>query len=175
VTSKKPSVIGICAQTSNSGKTTLICRLIPALAQLGIRVSVIKHTHHQIQIDHPGKDSFQIRQAGAVQTLVGDAKNWALISQTHINQADADELDYLLQQLDTSMCDLVLLEGFKQAPVAKIEVHRGALHQDMLASQDSSIIAVTSDSARQAPCPLLDLNDIDAIANFIFQYIRSSK
>jgi len=173
--SSTPPVLGICAQTSHSGKTTLICRLIPILAQHGIRVAVIKHTHHPVQMDYPGKDSYQIRQAGALQTLVGDANHWALISQANINIEKTNELSYLLKKIDTENIDLVLVEGFKNEPIAKIEVHRSDLHSSMLAYQDTSIIAVVSDTAQQAPCSLLDLNDVKSIADFILNFVKLSQ
>jgi molybdopterin-guanine dinucleotide biosynthesis protein MobB len=167
-------VLGVCAQTSNSGKTTLICRLIALLQQRGVRVSVLKHTHHAIQIDQAGKDSYLMQQAGAVQTLVGNAAQWALISHTASALSEQQSLHYLLQQFDTAQCDLILVEGFKQHPIAKIEVFRAHLHQQPLALNDPHIIAVASDRKVSVPCPLLDLNDVASVADFIQQTLLHS-
>ncbi len=163
------AVIGICAAKSNMGKTTLICRLIPIFAQRGIRVSVIKHTHHEFEIDQAGKDSYQIHQAGAVQTLLGNAQRWAMVSQMPQALEDDQSLQYLLQQIDPKQTDLVLVEGFKHSPLAKIEVHRAALNTPLLATQDKHVIAVASDSVIAAPCPVIDLNQAELIADFIQQ------
>lgn len=168
-------VLGICAQTSNSGKTTLICALIPLMAQMGIRVSVVKHTHHAFDIDYPGKDSSKIRQAGAVQTLVGNASTWAIISHQAQPRAEASELDYLVQQFDPHMTDLILVEGFRHQAIPKIEIFRTALHTTALAMQDPYVIAVASDASREQgldniPCPLLALNQTSSIAQWIVQY-----
>ncbi len=165
------AIIGICAATSNMGKTTLICRLIPILAQRGIRVSVIKHTHHAFEIDHAGKDSYQIHQAGAVQTLLGNAQRWALVSQMPQALEDDQGLQYLLQQIDPKQTDLVLIEGFKYSHICKIEVYRAELNSPLLAMQDKHIIAVASNTPVIAPCTVLNLNQVELIADFIEQYI----
>lgn len=162
-------VLGICAAASNAGKTTLITQLIPALGQRGIRVSVIKHAHHQFDIDHPGKDSFSIREAGAVQTLIASSKRWALMTEmqrTPVAEAEAN-LSNLLNTLDTNYADLILVEGFKFASIPKIEVYRPSMALPMIALQDSGIIAIASDALMSAHIPVLPLNNIDTIADFI--------
>ena len=169
-TSKPIPVLGICAAKAGSGKTTLICRLITILAKRGIRVSVIKHTHHDFEIDQVGKDSYQIHHAGAVQTLLGNAQKWAMVSQLPNKLDDDQELIYLLEQIDSAVTDLVLVEGFKHALIDKIEVHRAALNTALLANQNSRFIAVASDTACEAPCPVLDLNQVEMIANFIMHH-----
>lgn len=164
-------IIGICAAGSNAGKTTLITQLIPELAKQGLRVSVIKHAHHQFDIDHKGKDSYQIREAGAVQTLIASNKRWALMTEV----AQEPDLDDLIAKFDNRYADLILVEGFKQANIAKIEVHRPSLNMPLLATQDTNIVAVASDAALNlAHIPVLDLNNIAVIAAFIIHYLSIS-
>ena len=164
-------IIGICAAGSNAGKTTLITQLIPELAKQGLRVSVIKHAHHQFDIDHKGKDSYQIREAGAVQTLIASNKRWALMTEL----AQEPDLADLLAKLDKRYADLVLVEGFKQAQIPKIEVHRPSLNMPLLATQDSNIVAVASDAALELKhIPVLDLNNIAAVAAFLIDYLSLS-
>lgn len=162
-------ILGICAAGSNAGKTTLITQLIPELAKRNIRVSVIKHAHHQFDIDYPGKDSFQIRESGAVQTLIASGKRWALMTEmtrTPVNSGEAD-LYALLDQLNSDYADLILVEGFKSAHIPKIEVHRANSNLPLLADIDKDIIAVATDVKLDLATPILDLNNISAIADFI--------
>jgi len=163
------AILGICAAGSNAGKTTLITQLIPELAKRNIRVSVIKHAHHQFDIDHPGKDSFSIREAGAVQTLIASGKRWALMTEMMRtpNYSDEANLDELLDQINPDYADLILVEGFKQAAIPKIEVYRPSVHQLLLAREDKNIIAVATDEPLELSIPTLDLNNISAIADFI--------
>ena len=158
-------VLGLCG-FSGAGKTTLLSKLIPALNNLGIRVSVIKHAHHNFDIDHPGKDSYKIRKSGAKQTLVASNQRWALMTETpHVG--NEPNLQYLLSQLDTSLIDIILVEGFKHAPIPKIEIYREALGKPLLAQEDSNVIAVASDTALPISRTHINLNDIEAIAQFI--------
>lgn len=168
--SKLP-VLGICAAASNVGKTTFITKLIPILAQRGIRVSVIKHAHHHFDIDHPGKDSFNIREAGAVQTLIASGKRWALMTEMQRTPAADGEADLqsLLATLNHDYADLILVEGFKLASIPKIEIHRPSLGYPLLATHDPLIIAIASDAPITATTKVLDLNALDTIANFIQQ------
>jgi molybdopterin-guanine dinucleotide biosynthesis protein MobB len=171
-------IIGICAAGSNGGKTTLITQLIPVLAKRNISVSVIKHAHHQFDIDYPGKDSYKIREAGAVQTLIASSKRWALMTElpqvqnshhdANLNDACFEEL---VQSINTNLADLILVEGFKSEPIPKIEVYRSSLNTPLLALQDSSIIAVVSDVALSLNIPVLALNNIQQIADFIIQQL----
>ncbi len=164
-------VIGICAAGSNAGKTTLITQLIPELGKQGLRVSVIKHAHHQFDIDHKGKDSYQIREAGAVQTLIASNKRWALMTE----YAQEPNLEDLIKKFDTRYADLILAEGFKQAKIPKIEVHRPSLNMPLLATQDDHIVAVASDVALNLThIRVLDLNNITAIADFLIDYLSLS-
>jgi molybdopterin-guanine dinucleotide biosynthesis protein B len=162
-------VIGICAAGSNAGKTTLITQLIPALAEHRVRTSVIKHAHHRFDIDHPGKDSYQIREAGAVQTLVASNLRWALMTERQRTANKDHELDLteLLQHIDIRQVDLILVEGFKSAAIPKIEVYRAAMDLSLLAPADPYIIAVASDIALDLNVPVLDLNKVATIADFI--------
>jgi molybdopterin-guanine dinucleotide biosynthesis protein MobB len=170
-------VLGICAAGSNAGKTTLVTQLIPELRLRNIRVSVIKHAHHKFDIDYPGKDSYKIRQAGAVQTLIASSKRWALMTEL----ADGDDeanLDALIQQINPDYADLILVEGFKSEPIRKIEVYRPSLNIALLALLDSDIIAVASDAPLpdniSITTPVLDLNNISQIADFIMQEMNKS-
>jgi len=169
-------VIGICAAGSNSGKTTLINKLIIELRQRNIRVSVIKHAHHHFDIDHPGKDSYEIREAGAVQTLVASGKRWALITemQRTPNPQDEADLESLIALINPEYADVILVEGFKNASIPKIEVHRPALGMPLACENDSDFIAVASDNplATETQLPLLDLNNIQQIADFILDIIK---
>lgn len=162
-------LLGICASGSGIGKTTLLTRLVPALAALGCKVSVIKHAHHSFDIDHPGKDTYRIREAGAVQTLIGSRQRWALM--TELSHIDPDrkepDLAELLSQLDHSLVDMVLVEGFKHEPIPRIEVFRPSLNRDLLADHDPYIIAIATDEPFASARPLLDLNDPGMVARFV--------
>lgn len=163
------SILGFCAHGSGAGKTTLLTQLIPQLLARGMRVSVIKHAHHDFDIDQPGKDSYRLREAGAVQMMVASRQRWALVTELQRSgQAGAEaELAPLLAQMDTRLVDLVLVEGFRHEALAKLEVYRAELGKPLLAAQDASIIAVASDTPLDIAVPRLDLNDISAIADFV--------
>lgn len=169
-------VLGICAASSNAGKTTLINKLITELGVRNIRVSVIKHAHHQFDIDHPGKDSYKIREAGAVQTLIASSNRWALMTemQRTPNPPDEANLDSLIQLINPDYADLILVEGFKTANIPKIEVYRPSLGEPRLWLGDSNIIAVACDVQLETKpqLPVLDLNNIEEIANFILKRIN---
>lgn len=169
-------IIGICAAGSNTGKTTLINKLIIELRERNIRVSVIKHAHHHFDIDHPGKDSYEIREAGAVQTLVASSKRWALITEmqrTPHPQHEAD-LESMIALINPDYADLILVEGFKNAAIPKIEVHRPILDMTLTSTDDSHFIAVASDAPLtiQTQLPVLNLNNIKQIADFILEVIN---
>jgi molybdopterin-guanine dinucleotide biosynthesis protein B len=157
-------VFGI-AGWSGSGKTTLLEKLIPALMARGLKVSVIKHAHHGFDIDRPGKDSYRHREAGACEVLLSCNERWALM---HERRSEAEPtLCELLGHL--SPCDLVLIEGFKQELVPKLEVHRPALGKLPLFGERDDIIAVATDGEMTADLPVLPLNDIAAIADFVMK------
>lgn len=152
---------------SGSGKTTLMRLLLPELIGRGHRVSTMKHTHHNFDIDKPGKDSFTHRIAGAHEVLITGAKRWALL---HENRDEPEpSIDTLLATM--SPVDLVLIEGFKSHPHLKLEVHRPSVGKPLLAADDDSIIAVASDQPIAGiSVPVLDLDDVPAIGDFIAGY-----
>ncbi|MGS2875299.1 molybdopterin-guanine dinucleotide biosynthesis protein MobB [Enterobacter huaxiensis] len=154
------------AAWSGTGKTTLLKKLIPALCAKGKRPGLIKHTHHNMDVDKPGKDSFELRKAGAAQTMVASRQRWALMTETP-DEAPLD-LAYLVSRMDHSTLDLVLVEGFKHEEVAKILLFRSdAGHEVHELTLDEHVIAVASDVALSLELPVLDLNDVDGIAEFI--------
>ncbi|MEB7545236.1 molybdopterin-guanine dinucleotide biosynthesis protein MobB [Enterobacter huaxiensis] len=154
------------AAWSGTGKTTLLKKLIPALCAKGKRPGLIKHTHHSMDVDKPGKDSFELRKAGAAQTMVASRQRWALMTETP-DEAPLD-LTYLVSRMDHSTLDLVLVEGFKHEEVAKILLFRSdAGHEVHELTLDEHVIAVASDVALSLEVPVLDLNDVDGIAEFI--------
>ncbi|MEW6313313.1 MAG: molybdopterin-guanine dinucleotide biosynthesis protein B [Pseudomonadota bacterium] len=159
-------VFGIAGYSGN-GKTTLIERLIPALSAHGYTVSLVKHAHHDFDVDLPGKDSHRYRQAGASEVLVSSARRWALMHE--LRGAAELDLDAALARL--SPCDIVLVEGYKVAPIPKLEVYRPAAGKPRLPA-DAHIVAVASDEAIDITLPLLDLNDAEAVARFILSYLR---
>lgn len=171
---KKIPVLGFCAHSSGIGKTTLLTLLIPALINHGLRISVIKHAHHDFDIDHEGKDSFRLRQAGSVQTMVASRQRWALMTELVHTQYKENEpnLAYLLAQMDSNLTDLVLAEGFKHEAIPKIEVHRAELATPLLAEHDAQIIAIATDTPLPINKPQIDLNDIEAIATFICSWLE---
>ena len=154
------------AAWSGTGKTTLLKKLIPALCAKGKRPGLIKHTHHNMDVDKPGKDSFELRKAGAAQTMVASRQRWALMTETP-DEAPLD-LAYLVSRMDHSTLDLVLVEGFKHEEFAKILLFRSdAGHEVHELTLDEHVIAVASDVALSLEVPVLDLNDVDGIAEFI--------
>ena len=151
---------------SGTGKTTLLKKLIPALCARGLRPGLIKHSHHNMDIDTPGKDSYELRKAGAAQTMVASPQRWALMTETP-DEAPLN-LAYLVSRMDHSTLDLVLVEGFKHEAVAKILLFRSdAGHDVSELTLDEHVIAVASDVALDVEVPVLDLNDEDGVAEFI--------
>ncbi len=167
-------ILGFCAHSSGIGKTTLLTQLIPALIAQGLRISVIKHAHHSFDIDQAGKDSHRLREAGAVQMMIGSKERWALMTELSRTPHAEDEpsLSLLLSQMDTSLSDLVLAEGFKHEAIPKIEVHRAEMGTPLLADEDVNIIAVATDELVNTTKPQIDLNDIPAVATFIRQWLK---
>ncbi|MBW7926136.1 MAG: molybdopterin-guanine dinucleotide biosynthesis protein B [Burkholderiaceae bacterium] len=155
---------------SGSGKTTLIEQLIPRFVLRGLRVSLVKHAHHLFDIDKPGKDSFRHREAGASEVLITSDQRWVLM-----HELRGEREPSLHEQLQRfSPCDIVLVEGYKHAPIPKLEVHRPSLGKEPLYPSDANIIAVASDAALATTLPRLDLNDPDAIAEFILAYLEGT-
>ncbi|MGD2056900.1 MAG: molybdopterin-guanine dinucleotide biosynthesis protein B [Gammaproteobacteria bacterium] len=162
---RKP-VIGFAAW-SGTGKTTLLRYLIPLLRARGIRVGMIKHAHHAFDIDIPGKDSFELRKAGASQMLVASARRLALVVEQPV--ASEPQLDRLLLQLDQDTLDLILVEGFKKTSFPKLELYRAAPGKPPIYPQDPDIVAVVTDSALPVPTrlPVLDINNPGEIVEYI--------
>jgi len=158
-------VFGI-AGFSGAGKTTLIERLIPEFARRGLRVSVIKHAHHGFDLDTPGKDSYRHRQAGASEVLMLSGSRWVLMHELR----DAPEPTLAEQLAILSPCDLVLIEGFKAAPVPKVEVFRPAYGKPPLFPENPHVVAVVSDGPLDTPLPVLPLDDPAPVADFILGY-----
>lgn len=163
-------ILGFAA-FSGTGKTTLLVKLLAVLRARGYRVGVVKHAHHSFEIDKPGKDSYELRKAGAVQMLVGSRNRWALVAETEREQEP--RLDDLLRHLDQEALDLILVEGFKAERFPKIELHRSDLGHPLLHPDDDSIIAIASDALLpvKTPLPLLDLNEPEAIADFVLEFL----
>jgi molybdopterin-guanine dinucleotide biosynthesis protein B len=161
------NVIGI-AGYSNSGKTQLIERLIPLLKARGLRVSVVKHAHHRFDIDHPGKDTYRHRAAGAFEVLIASAHRLALMREfEHETQLTVHQL---LAGLDSSV-DWVLVEGYKQSDLPRLEVWRAAAGKPVRYPDDPHVAAIATDTPDQLPqatvLPVLDLNDAGAIAQWL--------
>jgi molybdopterin-guanine dinucleotide biosynthesis protein B len=152
-------VIGL-AGWSGAGKTTLLTRLIPHFIAQGLRVSTIKHAHHNFDVDVPGKDSWLHREAGASEVLVSSGTRWALMHE--LRGASEPALPLLLAKM--SPVDLVIVEGFKAAPHRKIEVHRAANGKELLFPSDAGIVGIASDVDIKTALPVAHLDDIAAIA-----------
>jgi molybdopterin-guanine dinucleotide biosynthesis protein B len=153
---------------SGSGKTTLIEKLIPRFVGRGLRVSLIKHAHHHFDVDVPGKDSYRHRHAGASEILVTSSRRWVLMHELR----GAQEPSFDEQIRHFSPCDLLLVEGFKFAPIPKLEVWRRATGEALLHPNDPHIVAVATDEQVQTRLPRLDINDDAAIASFILRHLK---
>lgn len=154
-------VIGL-AGWSGSGKTTLISKVLPRLIGRGLRVSTLKHAHHGFDLDKPGKDSFVHRTAGATEVIISSAKRWAILHE--LREEEEWDLGALLAKM--SPVDLVLVEGFKRDAFPKLEIHRAENGKPLLHPDDPHIVAIAADTVLpQATVPVIDLNDIDVIAD----------
>jgi len=151
----------------NAGKTGLMERLVTEITGRGLTVSTLKHAHHSFDVDHPGKDSFRHRQAGAHQVLLSSRARWALM--TEMRDTDERPLAELLKQLDP--VDLILVEGYKRDAHPKIEAYRAETDHPVLARDDTTVRAVASDCAMNVSQPVFDLNDTKAIADFILSEV----
>ena len=162
-------VVGF-AGYSGSGKTTLVEQLIPALRLRGLRVSVVKHAHHSFDIDHPAKDTFRHREAGAFEVVVASGRRLALMRE--FEREARLTVHQLIAELYDGV-DWVLVEGFKDSDLLKIEVWRATSGQPARYTDDDFIVAVATDSAAEFPVttqlPVLDLNDADALAGWLVQ------
>ncbi|HIG64255.1 MAG TPA: molybdopterin-guanine dinucleotide biosynthesis protein B [Methyloprofundus sp.] len=159
-------ILGFAAP-SGTGKTTLLTQLIPQLKAHKIRVGLIKHSHHNFQIDKPGKDSFRLREAGATPVMLVSSHRRAMI--TEFDTPQAPSLDEQLHYFDQSNLDLILVEGFKREHFPKIELHRPSLGEACFYPEDNCIIAIASDQTMQLKRKIvsIDLNNIPQIADFI--------
>ncbi len=153
---------------SGSGKTTLIEKLIPRFVKKGLRVSLIKHAHHTFDVDHPAKDSYRHRQAGAAEILVTSSRRWVLMHELR----GAPEPPFEEQLNRFSPCDLLLVEGFKFAPIPKLEVWRARTGEALLHPNDPHIIALATDAKLDTALPVFDLNDDAALAAFVLEYLK---
>ncbi len=180
-------IIGFAA-ASGTGKTTLLTKLIPLLKNSGLRIGVVKHSHHSFEIDKPGKDSYQLRKAGASTIMLISNKRRAMITEFDVMSEPSLEgqlkfLDYAELELD-----LILVEGFKSEEFPKIELHRPSLKETLIFPRDSNIIAIASDAEIKITTrntklsneqilllkipPLLELNNPNQIANFILNRFK---
>jgi molybdopterin-guanine dinucleotide biosynthesis protein B len=159
------------AGPSGSGKTTVIENVIPLFSALGLSVSVIKHTHHDFDVDRPGKDSWRQRQAGAREVLLTSDMRWVLMHELH----GGSEPDLPEQLAHLSPCDLVLVEGFKRQPIPKLEVYRLATDTLPVYPTDAHIVAIATDGKPETALPMFTLNDYPGIANFIVQHLRLAR
>ncbi len=162
-------VLGFAA-FSGTGKTTLLRQLIPKLKEKNITVAVIKHAHHRFDIDIPGKDSYEIRQAGANQVLVSSSRLMALM-EVQTEELQNPCLADLIPRLNCNNIDIILVEGFKHEVIPKIELYRPSLAKPLLHPDDHSIIAIASDETLTTNIEQLNLNNIDEIADYIQQFI----
>ncbi len=148
----------------NSGKTTLVARLVTELRSRGFSVSTMKHAHHAFDLDQPGRDSFKHREAGAHEVLISSGNRWALMHE--LQGEDEYKLDVLLTKM--SPVDIVIIEGFKREPHAKIECHRASSEMPLVSAANKTIMAVASDvDVDTGGLKTLDLNDVSAIADFV--------
>jgi molybdopterin-guanine dinucleotide biosynthesis adapter protein len=154
---------------SGSGKTTLIERLLPRLVAKGLRVSVLKQSHHDIDLDTPGKDSWRHRQAGAHEVLLATPARWMLVHESR----GAPTPDLATQLACLSPCDLVLVEGFRHDALPKLEVHRVAQGKPWLHTEDSHILAVVSDTPPPGEIRHLRIDDIDAVHAFLLDFLST--
>lgn len=160
-------VLGIVGR-SGSGKTTLIEAMLGWFGMQGVRVNVIKHSHHDLSFEPPGKDSARLRQAGAAEVLVASPYRYAVFHE--LRDAPEPSLADLLARL--APADLTLVEGYRQAPIARLEVYRPALGQTPLYLETPGMLAVASDVILDGPLPCLPLNDPPAVARFILAVLE---
>jgi molybdopterin-guanine dinucleotide biosynthesis protein B len=159
-------ILGL-AGWSGAGKTTLLAKLIPELTRSGVTVSTLKHAHHAFDVDQPGKDSYIHREAGATEVMVASANRWALMHE-HRGAPEPSSAELIRHMTPV---DLLLIEGFKREAHDKLEVHRRANGKPLIAPEDPQVIAILSDGpVPETRLPVVDLNDIAAIADFVMRH-----
>lgn len=158
------------AAYSGTGKTTVLEALLPLLTDAGLKVGVLKHAHHDFDVDKPGKDSYRLRKAGANQMLISSRNRHVMMTETP--EAEAD-FDYLLTRFDTNTLDLILVEGCKNIAFPKIELHRDEVGKPWLYPNDDNIIAIAADSKVESNLPQMAISDLEAIRDFIIDYTQS--
>ncbi|QIA65824.1 bifunctional molybdopterin-guanine dinucleotide biosynthesis adaptor protein MobB/molybdopterin molybdotransferase MoeA [Vibrio astriarenae] len=171
MTIQKPNLplLGFAAY-SGTGKTTLLEALLPKLTETGLRIGVLKHAHHNFDVDKPGKDSYRLRKAGASQMLISSRYRHAMMAETPDSEAD---FEYLLTRFDSEQLDVILVEGCKNIAFPKIELHREEVGKPWLYPNDDNIIAIAADSKVSSPLPQMDINDLNAIRDFILDYVTT--
>ncbi|EGR1070364.1 TPA: bifunctional molybdopterin-guanine dinucleotide biosynthesis adaptor protein MobB/molybdopterin molybdotransferase MoeA [Vibrio cholerae] len=157
------------AAYSGTGKTTLLEALLPKLTAAGLRIGLLKHAHHDFDVDKPGKDSYRLRKAGASQMLIASRNRHALMTETPDAEA---EFDYLLTRFDAEKLDMILVEGCKNIAFPKIELHRAEVGKPWLYPHDENIIAIAADETVATDLPQMHINDLDAIADFVLDYVN---
>ncbi|HGS5116376.1 TPA: bifunctional molybdopterin-guanine dinucleotide biosynthesis adaptor protein MobB/molybdopterin molybdotransferase MoeA [Vibrio cholerae] len=157
------------AAYSGTGKTTLLEALLPKLTAAGLRIGLLKHAHHDFDVDKPGKDSYRLRKAGASQMLIASRNRHALMTETPDAEA---EFDYLLTRFDAEKLDVILVEGCKNIAFPKIELHRGEVGKPWLYLHDQNIMAIAADETVETDQPQMHINDLDAIADFVLDYVN---
>ncbi|MEN4909690.1 molybdopterin-guanine dinucleotide biosynthesis protein MobB [Rahnella bonaserana] len=172
---KQTPLLGIVAY-SGTGKTKLLKQLIPWLRQRGIRTGLIKHTHHDVDVDTPGKDSFELRKAGADQTMVASNSRWALMTETP--GQDELSLEYLATRFDSNNLDMILVEGFKHGGIDKIVLHRKETGKSLESLIDIHVVAIASDNLF-APVSraisILNINEVDNVGEFVIKWLESQQ
>jgi molybdopterin-guanine dinucleotide biosynthesis protein MobB len=165
-------LLGVCAY-SGVGKTTFLTRLIPLIKGEGIRLAVLKHAHHSFDTDQPGKDSYELRKAGADQVLIASRRRTVLIREAHTSDREP-RLGDLLPRLDTRDLDLILVEGFKHERIPKIEIYRPALGYPPIHASDPHVIAVATDAPLPlaAALPVLNLDRPGDALGFVLAWLR---
>ena len=165
---KSPYILGIVAASSGTGKTTLIEKMIPIFLRKKIRLSVIKHAHHDFDVDYPGKDSYRLRKSGAFQTLIFNDTRSALITEFD----KPDNLKSMISTMNQNV-DIIIIEGLRNGNFNKIEVHRASHSKEKLFLHDKNIIAVVTDKKINALIPTLQIEDTEEITDFIIGQIKN--
>ena len=167
-----PPIIGFCAH-SGTGKTTLLKQIIPILKGRGFSLGIVKHAHHDFDTDQPGKDSYELRKAGAKNMLVSSSRRWTLINE-HFGENEEATLAELIDIITHQSLDIVLVEGFKRETFPKIELHRRGLAYPYMYGQDPHVVALATDEnpPSDVAIPILDINNPNQIADFIIEYCR---